>query len=244
LSGVKYVKQCKVCNSKFRNLIEELSTQGMSPQKVYDYLQSLTDPTEQEVVKREDINPSAIRRHMDRHFDLNDGAKIKVAETKSRIDQSRDSYKNGVAIIVDKVQSLSHMIEMAMIKMEEVDQIGKPKEQHTLTIAYMNSIRGLIESLAKLTGDLKQEGTIDINFFSNEINLFAEIVLSTIRTIDQNLKLKDENGNDLRVEYLFAEEFKKQWDSYQLRQSKILAGELSPDDGATLRNVNTFNEGT
>lgn len=237
MSGVKYVKQCKVCNSKFRNLIEELSTQGMSPQKVYDYLQSLTDTTEQEVVKREDINPSAIRRHMDRHFDLNDGAKIKVAETKSRIDQSRDSYKNGVAIIVDKVQSLSHMIEMAMIKLEEVEQLNNPKAQHQYTISYMNTIKGLIESLAKLTGDLKQEGTIDINFFSNEIARFAEIVLSTVRQIDKDM------GMNNQLEYNFATEFKRQWDDYQMRQQRILIGELPPNDGEKERNVNSFNDG-
>ena len=43
----KYVAQCKVCNSKFKSIIENLHTQGMSPNKIYDYLQALKDPLPQ-----------------------------------------------------------------------------------------------------------------------------------------------------------------------------------------------------
>lgn len=234
--SVKYVAQCKVCNSKFRNIIESLHNQGMSPQKIFDYLRSLTDPNEIEIVEKENINPSSIRRHMDRHFDVNDGAKIKVAETKNRIKQSRETYKQGVQIVVNKVNTISHLIDTAMIKLEEVDEFNNLQKQHQYTIQYMNTIKGLIESLAKLTGDLKQEGTIDITFFSDEITRFAEIVLSTIREMDKTLNLQG------MLEQSFSNEFKKQWDNYKLRQNKILDGELSTNDGQKERNVNTFNE--
>jgi uncharacterized protein YkvS len=235
MSGPKYVKQCKVCNSKFRAVIESLHNQNMTPQKIYDYLQSLTDPEEQEIVKQEDINPSSIRRHMERHYDVKDGAIIKIAETQNRIEQSRDAYRKGVQIFVDKVNAMSMMIDQAMTRMEEVGDLPDSKK-HQYTISYMNTIRGLIESLAKLTGDLKQEGTIDINFFSNEITRFAEIVLSTVREIDRQL------GMNSQLEYAFGAEFRKQWDAYMLRQQKILNGELSPDDGEKERRVNTFND--
>lgn len=234
---VTYIKQCKVCNSKFRNKIEELHIQGMNPQKIFEYLNNLTDPLERTIVKDEDIQPSAIRRHMDKHFNPKDEAIRKIAETKSRIEKSREDYNKGVQTVINNVSTISHMIEMALIKMEEVDQISsKDKDKHQLTLSYMNTIRSLIESLAKLTGDLKQEGTIDINFFSNEIQIFADIILETIRQIDIDL------GMDHKLEYAFANEFKKRWDTYQLRQSRILDGDLPPDDGWKQRNVNTFND--
>lgn len=235
--NITYIRQCKVCNSQFRNLIENLHNQGLNPQKIYEYLQNLKDPLEQAIIKDEEINHSSIRRHLDKHFNPQDEAIRKIGETKARVDKSRDDYKKGVQTIINNVGTLNHMIEVAMIKMEEVDQLpAKDKNRHSLTIQYMGAIKGLIESLAKLTGDLKQEGTIDINFFSNEIQIFAEIVLQTIRQVDIDL------GLNSKLEYTFANEFKKQWDTYQLRQSRILSGELSPNDGLKQRNVNTFND--
>lgn len=236
--GVKYIKQCKVCNSKFRNLIEELHTQNMSPQKIYEYLQNSKNPEEQAVITKEDIGAASIRRHMDKHYDIKDEALVKLADTKSRIEKSRESYKQGVSIFVDQINSLSHMIDVAMVKMEEVDTIPGEKTKHSLTLQYMTTIRGLIESLAKLTGDLKQEGTIDVNFFSGEITKFADLVLASVREVDKQLGLNNQ------LEYYFAAEFKKQWDAYQTRQNKILSGELSTSDGEKEARANTFNEGS
>lgn len=230
------VVQCKVCNSKFRGLIEELHRQGMNPQKIYDYLQSLSDPMEKMEVKKEDIKPSSIRRHLDKHYNSTDDTKIKVAETKKKIDSSREKYQQGIQITVDKVNAIAHLIETAMIRIEEVENLPGDKSKHQFTIQYMNTIKGLIESLAKLTGELKQEGTIDINFFSGEITRFADIVLSTIRQIDKDMNLHNQ------LEYGFANEFKKQWELYQIRQGKILSGELPTNDGEKQRNVNTFND--
>ena len=124
-SGVTYRKQCKVCNSKFRTLIESLHNQNMSPQKIYEHLQNLSDVAEQVAVQQEDINPSSIRRHMERHFNIAEGAIIKVAETQSRIQQSRDSYKQGVQIVVDKINTLSHLVEINMVHLEEAEDLIK-----------------------------------------------------------------------------------------------------------------------
>lgn len=234
--SVTHIQQCKVCNSKFRNKIEDLHTNGMSPEKIQEYLQNLTDPLEQTIVKEENIGHASIRRHMQKHFNPKDEAIRQIAETKSRIDKSRDDYKKGVQTVINSVATLSHMIEMALIRMEEVESLPKDKDKHSLTISYMSQVRGLIESLAKLTGDLKQEGTIDINFFSNEIQIFAEIILETIRQVDIDLNM------DHQLEYGFANEFKKRWDAYQLRQVRILDGDLPVNDGWKQRNVNTFND--
>jgi ATP:corrinoid adenosyltransferase len=231
-----YVKQCKTCNSKFRGVIEELHTQGMSPQKIYEYLQSLSDPDEQEIVKKENIKPSSIRRHMKNHFDPSDDIKIKTAETKERLKEVKDKYEQGTDIIIDEVNTISYMIERALVNIEEVEDMQSTKEKHNLTIRYMNSVKGLINSLADLTGELQNQNRIDVNFFSNEITRFAEIVLSTIRQIDQEL---DMNGD---LEFKFAQEFKKQWDSFQERQQKILDGELPVNDGQDSQG-NSFNEG-
>lgn len=234
---VQTVSQCKVCNSYFRNLIEQLHLSGLSPEKIYDYMQNLSDPTERAYVLQEDIKPSSIRRHLKRHFNSDEGVKVKLAETRARIQRSRNLYQQGVQITIDKINSLNHLIEVAMINLEEVESQTNEKQRHQLTLQYMNVIKGLIESLSKLTGDLKQEGQIDINFFNNEITTFADIVLQTVRTIDRQLGMRGE------LEVLFAREFGTQWKNYRERQARIFAGELSPNqDEGVYRSVNTFNE--
>ena len=100
----------------------------------------------------------------------------------------------------------------------------------------MNTIKGLVETLGKLTGDLKQEGTIDINFFSNEITKFAEIVILTIRQVDKNLELGG------KLELLFSQEFQKQWNDYIDVQQKKINKEIPLDYGDNEFNVNTFND--
>lgn len=236
--SVMYEKRCKVCNSQFRNLIEDLHIGGLSPEKVFEYLQNLTDPNQQAVVQAEQIKPSSIRRHIDRHFNLEDGAKIKVAETKNRLEKSRSAFEEGVQATIDKVSHLSHLIEVAMINIQEVETTaGNQKTKHQQIIQYMNTVKSLIESLAKLTGDLKQEGTIDVNFFNDEITIFAELVMRSIRSIDIQLNLMGE------LEGAFSAEFEKQWSAYQDRRDKIISGDLKVGEGDKMRNVNTFNEG-
>lgn len=236
--SVLYEKRCKVCNSQFRNLIEELHIGGLSPEKIAEYLNNLSDPQQKLVVQSEDIRPSSIRRHIDRHFSVEEGAKIKLAETKNRLDKSRSAFEAGVQATIDKVGHLSHLIEVAMINIQEVETTAATnKNKHSQIISYMNTVKGLIESLAKLTGDLKQEGTIDINFFNDEITIFADIVLRTVRSIDSQL------GLDGQLETAFSNEFESQWSTYQERREKIVSGELKVGEGDKMRNVNTFNEG-
>lgn len=231
-----YVKQCKVCTSIFRNRIEELSLKGMNPQAIYDYLQSLQDPEEKDIVQKENIKPSSIRRHLDRHFKKEEVEKIKMAETHSRIEKSRQMLNDGVQIAIDKINSLCHMIDMSLIKLEEIetDATINSKNKYMLVNQYMNTSKGLIESLAKLTGDLKQEGTIDVNFFSNEITTFADIVLEAIRATDKSLKLNGE------IENIFGREFQSRWNDYKQKQIAVINGEIAPSK-PTLSN--SFNEG-
>lgn len=235
-TGPIYSRQCKVCNSVFRNRIEELSLQGFNPQKIFTYLQAIQDPGEQKIVEKEQIKPSAIRRHLDNHFQKEEAVKVKLAETHSRIETSREMLQNGVSIAVDKINSLCHMVDVAMIKMEEVesDVTINNKLKYQLTVQFMNTAKGLIESLAKLTGELKQEGTIDINFFTTEISVFVDIVLATIRSVDKQMGLKGE------LETKFSLEFQERWKDYRQKQTAILNGESKP----RVQNlVNTFNDG-
>ncbi|AEO93692.1 gp434 [Bacillus phage G] len=230
------VSQCKVCQSQFRNVIEQLHLNGLSPEKIFEYLSHLTDPNEKAVVQKENIKPSSIRRHLKNHFNSEEGSKIKIAETRARLTQSRNLYNEGVQITIDKVNTISHLIDSAMIRIEELDDHANKREKHSMTINYMNSIKGLVETLGKLTGELKQEGTIDINFFSNEIANFAEIVLQSIRSVDRQLGL---NG---QLEVTFAQEFGTQWKNFQDRQVRIVNGEIGMMDENKHMNVNTFNE--
>jgi hypothetical protein len=217
-------------------LIEQLHLNGLSPEKIFDYLQNLSDPAQKAIILQENIAAASIRRHFKKHFNSEEGAKVKLAETNARIAQSRNLYQQGVQIVVDKVNSVSHLVEVAMTRIEEVENSQQGTKKHQLTIQYMNTIKSLIETLGKLTGDLKQEGTIDINFFNNEIANFADIVLNTVRAIDR------QEGMNGKLEIIFAEEFGKQWNMYQDRQQKIISGELKESEANTHKNVNTFNE--
>jgi len=127
------------------------------------------------------------------------------------------------------------MIELALTRLEEVEQLSETKK-HQYTIGYMGQIKGLIDELNKVSGSIKEEGTIDANFFKNEITTFAEIVLSTIRALDIQYKMNFE------LEIAFKEEFIKQYKLYQARQDLIFAGKLSPKDGEKERNINKFND--
>jgi hypothetical protein len=225
------VSQCKVCNSHFRNIIEKLHLNGLSPEKIYEYLQNLSDEKEKEIVAKEDIKPSSIRRHLSRHFKDDEIIKVKTAETKARVEQSRSLLQQGISITIDKVNHLSHLIDVAMIKLEEVDlNVSSETKRHQLTMQYMNTIKNLIESLGKLTGELRQEGTVDIHYFDSEITHFADIVLQTIRIVDNQLGLQGQ------LEVAFATEFANQWKNYKERQELALAGKPQPNV------VNTFNE--
>lgn len=236
MSDLIKVGQCKVCNSKMRSLIEQLHVKGFNPQKIYDYLHSLTDEKEKEIVEIENIKPSAIRRHLDRHFSEQENNIIQVTSTQQKITKARNSYEQGKDIMVNKVNAVSLQIDTALANIESLDNMSNDKVKHELTIKYMNTIRGLIETLSKLTGDLKEEGTIDINFFGNEITKFAEIIILTIRQVDKSLNLNGE------LELEFSKEFKKQWDNYISVQQKKINKELPINYGDNEFNVNTFNE--
>ncbi len=227
--------RCKVCNSKHKNIIEQLSCKGFTPDKIYKYLQELTDPMDRKIAKEENITPSSIRRHLQRHFDQRDDFLIKDAKIKSKVQKNRDDYQQGLKINIDKANTLSHMIELALTRLEEVEQLSDAKK-HQYTIGYMGQIKGLIDELNKVSGNIKQEGTIDSNFFKNEITTFAEIVLSTIRALDIQYKMNFE------LEIAFKEEFIKQYKLYTARQDLILSGKLSPKDGEKERNINKFND--
>lgn len=231
-----YVAQCKVCNSVFKGRIENLSLQGFNPQQIYDYLQTIQDPNEKAIVIREDIKPSAIRRHIDRHFAGDIVEKTKIAEVQDKIHQSRRNLQDGIAIAIDKINSMSYMVDSALLKLEEIehDSSLSNKIKYQLTNQYMNTAKGLIESLSKLTGDLKDESTIDAQFFINEINNFGDIVLAAIRSCDKILKLGGE------LEQTFAIEFQQAFNDYRIKQMAQINAEI-PKSKENL--MNTFNDG-
>lgn len=234
--SVIFEEKCKVCKSKFKNLVEDLHNQGLRPRQIMDYLKGLSDPKEKEQLEQEGLSESSIRRHLDRHYNLKTGASIKIAETKNRLARSREAFKQGVHMKVDSIATLSHMIDVALINIEDLDSMPDGRQKHQLTINYMTTIKNLIDEFSKLTGELKQEGTIDVNFFSNQITEFANIVLATVK------KLDDQFGMNSKLEYAFGTEFQKQWTTYKETQQKMISGELPLDYGAKDRNINTFND--
>ena len=235
MSQIK-VSQCKVCNSKFRSTIEMLYSKNMSPNKIYEYLHSFKDPESIEIVEQEKLTPSGIKRHLMNHFDLVDASLIQDADVQQKIVSAREKYSEGRSTTINKVNVISLQIDTALAKMESIDTLFPPTDKtgHELYLKYMDAIRKLTESLAKLTGELKQEGTIDVNFFGTEITKFAEIVLLSIRRVDRELML------DGKLESMFAQQFSSLWEDYLTLQSKKINGEVDLDYGNY--NINTFNE--
>jgi len=229
----EYVASCKVCNSHFREIIENLHIEGLSPAKIMQRLRSNRDATERQILEEEDITESAIRRHLARHFNVKDSKLMAKAETKARIEKSRDTYKRGQSIHINKVNAVSHLIDFALNKIEEVE--NEPRS-HSTIIQYINSIKGLIETLNKLTGDLKTENRVDEKFFINEVTRFTELIMNVVTELDKQLNLNGE------LQFYFAAEFKKQYEAYQIRQQRILEGELPVSYGSNDNIINTFNE--
>ena len=171
-----------------------------------------------------------------KHFTLEELTKTKIVETQDKIEQSRLNLQNGVDIAINKIQTLCHLVDSSLINIEKVetDESINNKTKYQLNIQYINVIKGLIESLAKLTGELKQEGTIDINFFTTEISVFVDIVLAAMRDADRALGLEG------KMEQQFAIEFQNRWKAYKSQQNAILNGDAKPRQ----QNLsNDFNEG-
>ena len=233
---VRYEQRCKVCNSHFRDVIENLCNEGLNPRQIFEYLNSLNDATEKQIFEKEGLKEATIRRHLERHYDIKLGTKIRMAHAKARVQKSRDNFRTGVAMRVDSISTISHLIDLALINIEELDSFPDGRQRHQLTINYMGQIKSLIDEFSKLTGELKQEGTIDVNFFSAQVNEFAQIVMATISKMDERFNLNSQ------LIYEFGTEFTKQFKQYKDIQRKILSGELPPNYGEKERTINTFND--
>lgn len=233
---VKYEPKCKICNSHFKHMIEQMFNEGLGPRQIYEYLSKLKDPVEQKIFEKEDFKEATIRRHLTKHYNIKAAAKIHLSATKSRIQKSRENFRSGVAMRVDSISTLSHLIDLALINIEELDAFPDGRQKHQLTINYMGQIKNLIDEFSKLTGELKQEGTIDVNFFSTQVSDFAELVMATIAKMDERFNLKSQ------LVYEFGTEFKKQFENYKEIQRKMISGELPLNYGEKERSINTFND--
>lgn len=229
------IKQCKVCMSKHREIIESLAIKKFSPEKIYEYLQSMQDPKDVKIVQEENIKPSSIRRHLQKHFDAKDDLLAQEANVQSKIKKSRKDYAEGRKINIDKANTIAHLIEVALARLEETEVLSDAKK-HQYTIGYMGQIKGLVDELDKVSGAIKEEGNIDAKFYQTQIDTFAKIVLSTIRALDQQFEM------NYQLEIAFVDEFKKQYQAFRQRENMIFAGQLSPKDGENERNINTFND--
>lgn len=224
-----------MCQSQHKGLIEELALKNFTPEKIYEELHNLKDPKDIAIVDAEGIKPTSIRRHLQRHFNRTEDILVNDARIKSNITSARNKLKEGKKINIDKANTLSYLIDIALTHIEEVESM-KDNKKHQYTIQYMGQIKSLIDELNKVSGAIKQEGTIDSNFYRTQIDTMAKIVLSTIRALDQQYNMNYE------LETAFAEEFKKQFALFKAREDMIFAGKLSPTDGEEERSINTFND--
>ena len=221
--------------SKHKGIIEELAIKNFSPEKIYEYLQNMTDPYDKQIVKDENIKPSSIRRHLQRHFNEKEDLLINQATVQAKVKKSRKDYQDGIKLNVDKANTLTHLIQVALARIEEVESLSDSKK-HQYTIQYMGQVKALIDELAKVSKNIVEETTIDSSFYSAQIDTFAKIVLSTIRSLDQQYDM------NYQLEIAFSDEFKKQYKAFKERENMIFSGRLSPKDGELDRNINTFND--
>lgn len=234
-SMTRYEQRCKVCNSYFKNTIEEMYDKGLTAKQIFEALHLTQDPSELETLKKEFLTEQIINRHLTKHYNPRMTASIKSVTNKTKLQQARENFKNGRQSKIDTVMTISHLIEVALIKLESLDEFPDGRQAHQLTINYMSIIKNLIDEFSKLTGELKIENTIDINFWNVQITEFANIVINTIRKMDVKFNLNSQ------LEYSFGQEFQKQWKEYKDIQNQILNGQLPVNYGERERNINTFN---
>ena len=231
----RYEKNCKVCNSYFKNIIEEMYNRGLTAKQIYEALFLSQNPQEIQILHNEGLTESIIKRHLDKHYNEKASTYIRSTKNKTKLQKAREDYKKGQQIKIDTIQTISHLIDVALIKMESLDDFPDGRQAHQLTINYMSIIKNLIDEFSKLTGELKVENTIDINFWNVQITEFANIVIKTIRQMDEKFNLNS------ALAYEFGKEFQKQWKEYKNIQDQILNGELPVNYGEKERNINTFN---
>ena len=232
---VKYEARCKVCNSQFKNVIESLYNNNLNPRQIFEALNALQDDKSKKILAIEQLSESSIARHLEKHYSVKATTALKQAENAERLLKSRELFKDGVQNKINTISTLSHLIDVALINLESLDQFPDGRQRHQLTINYMGQIKGLIDEFSKLTGELQTENTFDINFWNVQITEFANIVIQTIRKMDHQFNLNNQ------LEYSFGMEFKKTWDQYRETQKKIFDGELPINYGEKERNINTFN---
>lgn len=231
----RYEKNCKICNSYFKNAIEEMYNRGLNAKQIYEALFLSQNSQELQILQQEAFTEAHIKRHLEKHYNEKASTYIRSTTNKAKLKKAREDYKKGQQIKIDTIQTISHLIDVALIKMESLDDFPDGRQAHQLTINYMSIIKNLIDEFSKLTGELKVENTIDINFWNVQITEFANIVIKTIRKMDDKFKLNN------ALAYEFGKEFQIQWTEYKNIQKQIFNGELPINYGEKERSINTFN---
>ena len=90
-------------------------------------------------------------------------SRVDVKETedckfKTEEEKLKNTYLSDISIMVNKVNTINHLIETAITGLESAKkEFYGQKLEHTLTIQYINTIKGLMETLDRLNKDLKQK---------------------------------------------------------------------------------------
>lgn len=159
----KFEVKCKVCNSQFKSIIESLYDNNLNPRQIFESLSALQDETSKQILAAEQLSEGAIARHLDKHYSAKARTALKQAVNTERLEKSRESFRDGVQAKINTINTLSHLIDVALINLESLDNFPDGRQRHQLTINYMGQIKGLIDEFSKLTGELQTENSFDIN---------------------------------------------------------------------------------
>lgn len=132
----RYEPKCKVCNSHFKVMIESLYDKNLTPKQIFEALNALKDSQSQLILQQEQLNESSIARHLNKHYSQKATAAMKQASSQDRLFRSRELFKDGIQTKINTVSTLAHLIDIALINLESLDEFPDGRQRHQLTINY------------------------------------------------------------------------------------------------------------
>ena len=93
---IRYEVRCKVCNSQFKNIIESLYNNNLSPRQIFEAINAFQDEKSKQILAMEQLTESSIARHLDKHYSQRADAALKQANNTDKLLKSRELFKDGI----------------------------------------------------------------------------------------------------------------------------------------------------
>jgi hypothetical protein len=135
-----YNARCKVCNSQYKELIEERYQQGESALAISKWLFSEFG---------ESISDRAIRNHMDKHFNVKEVVQKEYLKKKS--DNPEKRMKKIVEEELDEIEELDSIMreskELRKIAFERIKEATRPRSVEVWNSVWSNASREAVRAM-------------------------------------------------------------------------------------------------